>query len=159
VGEVVTVDREQRFYQAEDSRMKWGRSLVSGFDQAHDAMGFRSRTFDTSLAHGEAQALEGDTGGGVFVAEPGTGATVLAGVMIQALLGKDDRGTYAFKSPSVDTQQSSWTRSVDLFHYRDQIMDIVEPTPRRPWMWAVAMVGFIVWLLRLARKSRGTGAS
>jgi hypothetical protein len=154
VGEVVTVDREQRFYQAETSRMKWGRSVVSAFDDAHDGLGYRSRTFDTSLAHGEAQALEGDTGGGVFLVEPGTGGAVLAGLIIHAGLRQDDQGTYAFTSPTVDAQQSSWTRSVDLFHYRDQIMDIVHPEPERPWIWAVAMVGFIAWLLRLARKTR-----
>lgn len=153
VGEVVQVENEQRFYQDDSSRMKWGRNLVSAVGDTHDGKGFRSRVFDTSLAHGEAQALEGDLGGGVFVRESESGTIHLAGIIIQAILREDGRGTYAFKVASTDSLDSSRTRSVDLFHYRDQIRHLLVPRARTPWVWGVLFIGFVIWMVRVVRRS------
>jgi len=153
-GEAVVVDGEQRFYQGESSQLKWGTSLVSRFEEEHDGKGFRSSTFDTSLAHGQAQALEGDIGGGVFVEDEVTGQTFLAGIIIASSLRKDPLGTYAYKAPSVDMEQSSWTRSVNLFAYRNQIEEIVSPPNRNVWLWVTVFVGFLLGLLFLGRWKR-----
>jgi hypothetical protein len=159
VGEVVRVENEQRFYQGDSSSMKWGRNLVSAVGDTHDGKGFRSRVFDTSLAHGEAQALEGDLGGGVFLRNAESGTVNLAGIIIQATLRKDERGTYAYKVASTDSLDSSRTRSVELFHYRDQIRHLLMPRTSSLWVWGVLFIGFVIWMVRVVRRlpAGGTG--
>lgn len=126
-----------KYYQATVSQMKWGSNQISGFQSGYTGAGYTSEIFETTLGSGTAQALDKDSGGGVFIYDDVSENYLLAGVMIGASLYPDANGIYAVDSPT----QKSKTYSVDLSVYGDQINQTI-PEPST----AILLVGIAALL-------------
>lgn len=115
-----------KYYEGTVSQMKWGSNQISGFQSGYTGAGYTSEIFETTLGSGTAQALDKDSGGGVFIHDDVSDQYLLAGIMVGALRYQDANGIYALSSP---TAQNSETYSVDLSVYSDQINQAIpEPT-------------------------------
>jgi len=114
------------YYEGTASQMKWGTNTVSGFQAAYTNAGFsyESDVFITTLFPGRSQALDKDSGGGVFVYDSGSGEYLLAGIMIGALRYQDDNGIYVL-TDSGNSGQNSKTYCVNLAAYYEQIEAVV----------------------------------
>ena len=120
----VHVPSQTRYYQDTGQAMKWGTNMIRSFDQRFQASGYTTRTFRTIFGSGVAQALDRDSGGGVFVYDSDQETYVLAGLMIAAALGstgEEATDKYAVHGGPI----RSWTQSVDLRHYADQINAVI----------------------------------
>ena len=106
--------------------MKWGQNEISGFQAAYAAAGYTSEIFETTVSSGTAQALDKDSGGGVFIYDDISGEYLLAGVMVGALRYSDDGGSTIYALDS--STQNSETYSVDLSSYSNQINRVI-PEP------------------------------
>lgn len=143
---------EIRYYEGSTSSMKWGENEIAGFEQGftEQTFGFTSDVFWTELATGKAQALQGDSGGGVFVYDSERAKYVLAGIMIGAGLRKDvDEKIYAYTDTGTP---NSITISLDLRSYADQINQTI-PEPSAALFLLVA--GSCIWLRKVYRRRLG----
>lgn len=126
--------------------MRWGTNVVDGrgwFNVGPDVLGLGT-TFDPFVSTNEAQVVNGDSGGAVFVKQ--AGAWNLAGIIIaQGLLPNQPGGTStaAFYNTSY---------FADLSYYRPQIVAIVVPEPMAMTQVLVAGgVGLGAWWIRRRR--------
>lgn len=110
------------------STMRWGYNQVStasAFDSMSDRTWTFSTRFDppgTPLSFFEAQAVVGDSGGGVF--HEADGQWQLSGIMVsQDLLNNQPAGTVVFGGSS---------NIADLSRYREQILELLN-TPDPLW--------------------------
>ncbi len=147
VSSVSTSGIETKYYEGSVSNMKWGQNTIDSFEADYSGAGYTSDTFQTILTTGTAQGLDKDSGGGVFVYDADTDQYQLAGIMIAALRYSDG-SIYARKINGLP-ELSSWTKSVDLYQYRDQIIAVV-PEPA-PWMLVAGALGTFVLVQRLRR--------
>lgn len=122
---------------------RWGKNVVTqvGVDSAMSGMVTRAfqTEFDQSGITNEAQGVSGDSGGGVFIKR--SGQWELVGVMFTILVfdGQPWESTAVFGTA---------TLSVDVAHYRSQILAIMNPPPQIPalplpalWLGAAALLG------------------
>ncbi|MBI3839178.1 MAG: trypsin-like peptidase domain-containing protein [Planctomycetia bacterium] len=106
------------------SHMRWGTNLVvSGNTVSNGNTATFATRFDSTGNPFEAQAVSGDSGGGVF--RPVDGRWELVGIMdtVQAAATGQPNGTAVFGEQSL---------SADLSQYRDQIESILN-RPERLW--------------------------
>ncbi|MDF3130909.1 trypsin-like serine protease [Kiritimatiellaeota bacterium B1221] len=148
VSSVSTTGPWTKYYESTTSNKKWGENTVDSFVSDYSGAGYTSDTFQTVLTTGTAQALDKDSGGGVFVYDAATDSYQLAGIMIAATRYSDEGGIYASKWNGV-AANSSWTRSVDLYQYRDQIVSVI-PEPA-PWILAGGALGLLFLVTRIRR--------
>lgn len=126
-----------RYYEGTTSQMKWGVNEISGFSNSFESVGFGfySDVFVTTLYTNKAQALDKDSGGGVFVYDDVSGKYLLAGIMIGAVRYSDTNGIFAVTDTG-NSSLNSKTYSVNLSAYSDQINQVI-PEPAT----AVLLVG------------------
>jgi len=135
------------------SAMKWGTNSIDAFTASYTAAGFVSSIFETDFDYGEAQALDKDSGGGVFVYDSNSGSYLLAGLMIAVSnLYADTTGIYAIAGASggINSSYYSKTYAVNLSKYSTQILNVI-PEPG-----AVVMllgVAGAAWLRRAHRRA------
>lgn len=129
--EVVPTEQGYKAYLGDPGPMQGGKSRVMGFRKDHVAMGFTSDVFETLWQKGGAQAVDRDSGGGVFVLDAESGEVQLVGVLIAATQFRDADGVYVRFSTAEPRARSI---AVDLAVYRKQMMQILHP--RLP-MWLV----------------------
>jgi len=113
-----------RYYEGTVSQMKWGTNTVSGAQASYTDPGYESNVFITTLFPGRAQALDKDSGGGVFVYDGGSGEYLLAGIMIGAVRYQDTNGFFAVTDTG-DPGINSKTYCVNLAAYHEQIEAVV----------------------------------
>jgi hypothetical protein len=124
------IQTQVRYYEGTTSQMKWGGNTISGFSNSFESVGFGffSDVLQTTLSSGKAQALDKDSGGGVFLYDNVSGDYLLAGIMIGAVRYQDANGIFAVTdtgNPSINSK----TYSVNLSAYSSQINQAIpEPT-------------------------------
>ena len=139
IAEQVDTETEIRYKEGSKNRLKWGTNTVGTFKERFEAMDFTSHVFETKIAPGQAQAVTGDSGGGVFVLDPETGEPLLAGIMVAAGLEKRGGHTWIVMPTDPDIPSAS-TQSVYLNAYHDRIQKVIQPTPYTSWMmWGLGI--------------------
>jgi hypothetical protein len=138
-----------RYYEGTTSQMKWGYNQISGFSNQFESVGFGffSDVFATTLSSGSAQALDKDSGGGVFVYDGVSGTYVLAGLMIGAVRYQDGNGIFAVTdtgNPGINSR----TYAVDLSAYSDQINQVIPEPTTGSLLVGVALVFGVIKRLR-----------
>lgn len=138
-----------RYYEGTTSSMKWGYNQISGFSNHFESVGFGffSDVFATTLSSGSAQALDKDSGGGVFIYDSVSGEYVLAGIMIGAVRYQDANGIFAATDTGT-ALQSSKTYAVDLSAYSDQINQVIPEPATGILLVGVAFVFGIIHRIR-----------
>lgn len=132
--------------------MRWGTNLLTDNDawielDASGTISFNRSliwSFDAGGTDSEGQAVPGDSGGGVFVAD-GFGGYALAGIMYA-------RETFAGQ-PSASAAYGNESMAIDVSAYRDQIVSITGvPEPASA---ALVLLGAVAALgLRRRRRAR-----
>ena len=106
--------------------VRWGRNAVTSVDLEGVINGRTTRyfttTFDESGTSHESQAVVGDSGGGVFLKRGGKWE--LVGIMFAQLVWPNQpANTAVFGDVGVHA---------DLYYYREQILDVMNPPPAVP---------------------------
>jgi len=124
VSSVASTGLETRYYEGTVSQMKWGQNVISGHQTGYSELGFVSDVYITTLNDGTAQALDKDSGGGVFFYDSGSDEYLLSGVIIAATRYSDGN-IYARTHKTLDNSTTSF---VDLSAYSEQINQAI-PEP------------------------------
>jgi hypothetical protein len=112
---------------------RWGTNQVSSFANAENGYGTTalvSTTFSSSAGNNEAQAAEGDSGGGVFYSSGSD--TVLSGIMVYV-------GRYNGQ-PTESAAYGNATYYADISKYRENILAAV-PEPSSVSLLLISAVG------------------
>jgi hypothetical protein len=129
---------------------RWGRNAISmaGFDVSF--AGLETRSFETVFDQSggqpeEAQAVVGDSGGGVFVKRGSQWQ--LAGILFAINIFEGQ--------PNSTAVFGDRTYSVDLSYYRGQIIGIMNPNvPALPWPGFALAAGVLAGVARAALSAR-----
>jgi hypothetical protein len=98
-----------------DSQMQWGTNQIEGGSTVSSSTRIFTTRFDRFALHFEAQAVTGDSGGGVF--DFVNGHWELLGIMVSQQSAQNQ--------PANTVIFSNTTQSADLSRYRDQIIDLL----------------------------------
>lgn len=154
-NEVTPPGTYQGYKRAGGRAVRWGRNVIEFEGIDLDVAGRRTHTFGFYFNDpgevDEAQAINGDSGGAVFVKR--SGQWELAGILYASFLADANQ-------PADTAAFGMATGAADLSYYRDQIMAaIVPPIPLLPGPWGVVLAGALAASARpvLSRRRKPAG--